>query len=210
MNDASSVSERSVAPSVEINPQQSVDSLFDKTLDVTLWEPTRPPQALGELLDSRYMLPLLFPTNPRLLAALPGKEMLLDDSKRFSLQSLSSSSDKSTSRGSDTPASLAWKLRNRKVREVGIGTLQWVDGIRSASRWGRPVAHDYEPESEDDHLPPQTTEDQEEDATELTIHVNTHITPLTRKPSGRSKGRPSMGETTPIDASFDTRIANPR
>lgn len=205
MNDASSVSEPSIAPSVEINPQQSVDSLFDKTFDVTLWEPTRPPQALGELLDSRYMLPLLFPTNPRLLAALPGKKLLLDDSKRFSLQSLSSNSDKSTSRGSDTPTSLAWKLRNRKVREVGIGTLQWVDGIRSASRWGRPVAHDYEPEGEGDHL-----DDQKQDATESAIHVNIHITPLTRKPSGRSKGRPSMGETTPIDASFDTRITNPR
>ena len=150
------------------------------------------------------MLPLLFPTNPRLLAALPGKKILLDDSKRFSFQSLSSSSDKSTSRGSDTPASLAWKLRNRKVREVGIGTLQWVDGIRAASRWGQLVAHDYEPEGEDDHLRPQTTEDGEQDATEPTIRINTHITPLTRKPSGRSKGRPSMGETTPIDASFDT------
>jgi len=207
MNDASSVSEASIAPSVETNLQQSVDSLFDKTIDVTLWEPTRPPQALGELLDSRYMLPLLFPTNPRLLAALPDKKILLDDSKRFSLQSISSSSDKSTN---DAPTSLAWKLRNRKVREVGIGTLRWVDGIRSASRWGRPVMHDYESEGEDDHLHPQTTEDQEQDATETTIQINTHITPLTRKPSGRSKGRPSMGETTPIDASFNNRINNPR
>ncbi|KIM48286.1 hypothetical protein M413DRAFT_62585 [Hebeloma cylindrosporum] len=210
MNDASSVSEPSIAPSVEVSPQQSVDSLFDKTFDVTLWEPTRPPKALGELLDSRYMLPLLFPTNPRLLAALPGKKIFLDGSKRFSLQSLSSNSDKSSNRGSDPPTSLAWKLRNRKVREVGIDTLQWVDGIRSASRWGRPVAQDYEPEGEDDHLRPQASEDEEQDAAESTIQLNTHITHLTRKPSGRSKGRQSMGETTPIDASFDTRITNPR
>jgi len=202
MNDASSVSEPSIAPSVEIKPQQSIDSLFDKTFDVNLWEPTRSPQALGELLDSRYMLPLLFPTDPRLLAALPGKRMLLDDSKGFSLQSLSSS--RSLSRGSNTPTSLAWKLRNRKVREVGIDTLQWVDGIRSASRWGQPLEHDYELEDEDGSQRQQATAEPDDD--EFTIQINTHVTPLTRKPSGRSKGRPSMGETTPIDASFDTRL----
>jgi hypothetical protein len=199
-----------MAPSVELKPQQTIDSLFDKTFDVNLWEPTRSPQALGELLDSRHMLPLLFPTDPRLLAALPETRTLLDDSKRFSLPSISSISDRSFGRGSNTPTSLPWKLRNRKVREVGIGTLQWVDGIRSASRWGRPVEYDYEPEDEDGFLRPQATAEKDEDDTEFTMQINTHITPLTRKPSGRSKGRPSMGETTPIDASFDTHVTNPR
>ncbi|KAF8971413.1 DIL domain-containing protein [Flammula alnicola] len=209
VNDASSVTgdTPSIAPSVDSHsPQQSIDTLFDKTSDISTWEPVRPPQALGELLDSRYMLPLLFPSDPRLLAALPGKTAVLDDNKRASMQSFHSSSDKSSGRASVTSVPLPWISRNRKVREVGVGTLQWVDGIRSASRWGRPVAPDYDPEDEDGALHPFSQEEAED---ESTIQVNTHITPLTRRPSGRAKGRLSMGETTPIDGSFDIHHTSP-
>ncbi|KAF8202842.1 DIL domain-containing protein [Pholiota molesta] len=204
MNDASSISgdTTSLAPSsVESpSPQQSIDTLFDRTTDISLWEPIRPPQALGELLDSRYMMPLLFPSDPRLLSAVPGKRAIFDDNKRVSMQSFSSGSNKSTG-GSHTQAiPFPWVSKNRKVRKVDIETLQWVDGIRSASRWGRSVAPDYEPEDEDGPLQPSYADDADGDPT---IKINTHITPFTRKPSGRAKSRPSVGDTTPIDASFD-------
>ncbi|KAF9481033.1 hypothetical protein BDN70DRAFT_804202 [Pholiota conissans] len=206
MNDASSVSgdAPSIVSSLETTSQLSIDTLFDRTTDVSHWEPIHPPQALGELLDSRYMMPLLFPSDPRLLSAVPGKKAIFDDGKRISLQSFSSSSDKSIGRSTVPSVSLPWVSRNRKVRKVDVGTLQWVDGIRSASRWGRPVAPDYDPEDEDGPLRPPSAMSTVDADGDPTIKINTHITPFTRKPSGRAKPRQSMGETTPVDASFDT------
>ncbi|CAA7258656.1 unnamed protein product [Cyclocybe aegerita] len=206
-NDAASVNERTpsiISSSEAASPQHSIDILFDKSFDKSSWEPVRPPQALGELLDSRYMLPLLFPSDPRLLAALPGKPDFLEDTKRTSIQNSSSNSDNGSSRGSTTGKPMSWRSRNRKVREVGIATLQWVDGVRSASRWGRPVAHEYDPDEDEDR---RTSVSEGRGEEESTMRINTHVTPLTRKPSGRTKGRQSMGETTPIDGSFDSRIS---
>ncbi|KDR84897.1 hypothetical protein GALMADRAFT_233353 [Galerina marginata CBS 339.88] len=195
----------SVLPSIEItSSQQNIDILFDKTMDIASWEPVRPPQALGELLDSRYMLPLLFPSDPRLLSALPRKKQILEDTKRVSSQGFASNLGQSSGHGSRGATPLPWVSKNRKLRQVGIGTLQWVDGVRSAARWGRPVAPDYEPEDED--LSPASYPPDELEGGELPMRVNTHVTPLTRKPSGRAKGRTSMGETTPVDGSFETRI----
>ncbi|PPQ92673.1 hypothetical protein CVT25_013980 [Psilocybe cyanescens] len=210
VNDAGSGSAApSIAPSVEaLSPQQSIDVLFDKTADISLWDPVRPPQALGELLDSRHMLPLLFPSDPRLLAALPGKKTMLEENKRESVQSLSLNSNSEHSQSLTDATPLPWISRNRKVREVSIGTLQWVDGVRSAARWGRPVAHDYEPEEQDVSPPSFLPEDPGDD--ESSTGANTHATPLTRKPSGRTKGRQSMGETTPIETSFDAHISGSR
>ena len=210
INDAASVSgdTTSIAPSSmdAISPQQSIDTLFDRTADISLWEPVRPPQALGELMDSRYMMPLLFPSDPRLLSAMPGKKAMFNDQKRTSLQTLSSSSENSSGHGQGHAPStpLPWVSRNRKIRKVNVGTLQWVDGIRSASRWGRPVAADYEPGDEADPSSPEDVNDPDP-----TIKTNIHLTHLTRKPSGRATGkaRPSADETTPVDGSFDLHHA---
>ncbi|KAF4623925.1 hypothetical protein D9613_001725 [Agrocybe pediades] len=202
-NDAASISGQSpsITPSTEaLSPQQSIDVLFDKTADILLWEPIRPPQALGELMDSRHMLPLLFPSDPKLLGAFPSKKIVFEDTKRMSRQSFSSNSDHSSGR-SGSSNTFSWVSRNRKVREVGASTLQWVDGIRSASRWGRPVAPDYEEDA--DGSPLSYSRDDFEEGSDPTMKIATHVTPLTRKPSGRAKTRPSMGETTPIDTSFN-------
>ena len=153
------------------------------------------------------MLPLLFPSNPRLLAALPGKIIQPEDAKRTSLRSSKLDSDKSPSH-TNTLEPFSWRSRNRKVRKTGIEILQWVDGIRSASRWGRSLAHDFEVGNEEGH---STYPTEEPEGDEPTIRVNAHITPLTRKPSGRAKGRLSMSETTPttpIKGGFDTSLSS--
>ena len=153
------------------------------------------------------MLPLLFPSNPRLLAALPGVMNHPENAKRTPLRSPKSDSDRSSSH-TNAPEPFSWRSRNRNVRKIGIEILQWVDGIRSASRWGRSLVHDFEVGNEEVHST-YPTEEQEDD--EPTIRINAHITPLTRKPSGRAKGRLSMSETTPIIGSFDTSLSsNPR
>jgi hypothetical protein len=50
---------------------------------------------------------------------------------------------------------------------------------------------------------PDDDEMQNAELEEGVLTVETHITPLTRKPSGRSKGRPSQGaeaeEITPVE-----------
>ena len=147
------------------------------------------------------MLPLLFPSDPRLLAALPGEIIYPED--RTSLRSPNSDSDKSSNH-TNAPEPFSWRSRNRNIRKVGIEILQWVDGVRSASRWGRSLVHDFEVGNEDHSTYP--TEEPEDD--EPTIRINAHIAPLTRKPSGRAKGRLSMSETTPIIGSFDTNLSS--
>lgn len=116
------------------------------------------------------------------------------------MQSSRSNPDKRSDH-TNAPEPFYWRSRNRKVREVGIEILQWVDGVRSASRWGRSIVHEGEEESK---FSTYATEELEGD--DSTIKVNTHITPLTRKPSGRAKGRLSTSETTPINSSFDKSL----
>lgn len=147
------------------------------------------------------MLPLLFPSNPRLLAALPGEITQPEDAKRTSLRSPKSDLDKS----SNAPEPFSWRSRNRNVRNIGIEVLQWVDGVRSASRWGRSLAHDFEVGNEEGH---STYPTEEPDGDEPTIRINADIAPLTRKPSGRAKGRLSMSESTPINGTFDTSLSS--
>lgn len=164
--------------------------LFDRMQEKSAWEPAKAPQVLGELLDSRYMLPLLLPSDPRMLAASPGKHPFPGaEEKRRSAQL--AAEGRSASRASaGSRGSMAWRSKSHKVREIGVEALQCVDGIWSASRWGM-VA---EPHDDSDAVPRNDSfsDDGQDDYDSETI-VN-HITPLTRKPSGRSKGRPSMGE----------------
>lgn len=177
-----------------IASQNNIDTLFE---DQTTWEPPKPPQVLGELLDSRYMLPLLFPSDPRMLAVLPGKMTIHDDDRKSSPvhtpDSRSASRASALSRGS-----VHWRSRNRKLREVGVSTLKWVDGSASISRWVRPVPDD---EDEDPSSQYRDPDDAEQGDNHLKLQIDIHNTPLTRQPSGRSKGRPSIGEdqTTPIE-----------
>jgi len=188
MNDAESVQALSTAAE-GLSANQSIDVLFDKMSNRS-WEPIRPPQALGELLDSRFMIPLLFPSNPRLLAALPGKRFRGD--KRISMQSLSSNLDKVSIR-STTDLPSPWRCRNRKVREVGVRTLRWIDGANSAARWERPLAHDHE------------HEDETEKGADLVNGRHPNAAPLTQRPSAlRAKARQSIGpgDITQIDGSF--------
>lgn len=168
--------------------------LFDRTQGKSAWEPARPPEALGELLDSRYMLPLLFPTDPRMLAASPGKLPSTPNERKKSV--MSPVPDHNNRPRSVTPASagsrgaLEWRLRGRRLRDVNAGTLRWVDGIGFTSRWGRAM------EVEDDDAEADATSD---DSSGSLVYRQgpaalQHATPLTRKPSSRIRtGRTSMG-----------------
>ncbi|KAF7347902.1 hypothetical protein MVEN_01548100 [Mycena venus] len=186
----------SIASSEGSAGQHGIDMLFEKTQEKSAWEPVKPPQVLGELLDSRHMLPLVFPSDPRMLSALPGKLIFPDDKPPHT--PVPTSDSRSSSRASEgNRGAMPWRSRDRTLRQVGVGTLQWVDGIRSAARWGKLMNPDTD--VEEDEMEGGGDGGRQEG--ELT--VDTHITSFTRKPSGRSKGRPSQGgeaeEITPVE-----------
>lgn len=118
---------------------------------------------------------------------------------------------------------MSWRCRNRKIRDIGVGALQRIDGAVSAARWGRPV----DPRFTDDDDEEAENESNGSVKAEKTLHPSysaddlhkiveeeetakintTPFTPLTRKPSahasvfghGGRRGRSSIGETTPVE-----------
>jgi len=87
---------------------------------------------------------------------------------------------------------MAWRSKSRKIRVIGVEALQFVDGVRSASRWSMAIEA-MDNDSEHDVHPNESVSDEGPGGCGRDAIVS-RITPLTRKPSGRSKGRPSMGE----------------
>ena len=183
----------------DVSTFQSIDVLFDRTFDKSLWEPARPPQALGELLDSRFMIPLLFPSDPRLLAALPGKRIALKDDKR--LMQTSTQSDKSLNKNGTPCLNLSWRSRNRKIRDIDAQLLRWVDGANSAAKWGRSLLQEYEEDGHNRAVILDLRNVHENGGSDAILH-DTHefqAAPLTRRPSGRAKARYSISDINSID-----------
>ena len=195
--------------------QRNIDLLFDHDQDATAWEPARPPDVLGEFLDSRYMLPLLLPSDPRMLSASPKPPAPRDDAGRGAGR-LSNGHARSESRASRrSSGSLPWQMRTRRLREVGADTLQWVDGAVASARWTRPVAVEIDEEDEEDstdedgdelrslayQYPEDAASAQDEDGDgDLTITTETRrVTPLTAKPSLRRGRTNTSAGITPVE-----------
>ncbi|CAE6534475.1 unnamed protein product [Rhizoctonia solani] len=120
--------------------QQQIDALFDRDRSKSEWLPAAVPEPLGELLDSRHMLPLILPTDPILLSAMPmkyarGKQDTTDSEGR----PLSRASQAS----SGATDALAWRTRLSAVRDVRVNLLDIVDyGWFSERRWSTKVYQD--------------------------------------------------------------------
>lgn len=169
-----------------IAAQKSVDMLFDRLRGKSSWEPVKPPEVLGEFLDSRHMLPLFFPSDPRMLAALPGKLPKSAGETKHSSKGSGSAGAIPASVGNRGP--LDWTMGEKRVRDVGVGLLAWVDGVAYTSRWTRPIEVEPGDEAELIHDSPRPDDD-------LTLNPNTpaplgRIAPLTRRKSSR-RGRSS-------------------
>ncbi|TFL06741.1 DIL domain-containing protein [Pterulicium gracile] len=170
--------------------QQGIDLLFDREQDGSAWEPVQPPQVLGELLDSRYMLPLAFPSDSRLLAALPVSDLLAQDDPLKTATPDFRSFSRASSR---IRGAMSWKSRTKRVREISAGALKWVDGAASASRWERQLPPDDEDEQEDDARALESPDDYESGEGLQRPEIIDRSAPLTRKPSARTKTRASYG-----------------
>ncbi|KAI5123625.1 hypothetical protein M0805_003439 [Coniferiporia weirii] len=121
--------------------QNSIDLLFDRTLTKPTWSPQQPPEVLGELLESRYMLPLQLPSDPRMLAAVMGRK--IDSENTFSTNlSVPHFSAKESVRSLSRARSgsiriLEWVTRSRQMRHVRIEMLDCLDGSAGSGRWTR-------------------------------------------------------------------------
>ena len=125
-----------------------------------------------------------------MLAARPGKASLPEECT----QSPHFAESRSSSRAS-IDRSLSWQLNCRKLREVGLKSLQRLDGARRTAEWGKTTGYEEDGEpQEHHHLPSRQPEDDEKEAD---LSINTHYTPLTRKTSTKGRGRLSV-ETTPV------------
>lgn len=131
---ASAVSERSES-------FRDIDSLFYRKQGRVKWYSPRTPDVLGELQDSRYMLPLIFPNDPKLLSAIsPARKRI---SKRAVTQNSAAAIveqerdwSRAPSRASSVDRkSVPWKSRSRQLRSIGIETLEWVDNVRGQGKW---------------------------------------------------------------------------
>jgi hypothetical protein len=169
--------------------QNSIDMLFDRSRSQSEWESAKPPQVLGELLDSRHMLPLFLPSDPRILSATPAKQAVTgygDQANGQPSTHARSGSQASTVDGGP----MKWRCRSRSVRNVKFETLRWVDRFRTKPQTlPLPVPEEYE-----ETYPSTPLSD---DVGELHIntdvpHAVSHGTPLTKRPSARSRGRHSL------------------
>lgn len=179
--------------------RHGIDPLFNRSFDKSTWEPPRAPQVLGELLDSRHMLPLFLPSDPRRLSATSDKTHVAEYAKRLA----SSRLDAHSTSHASTQGPMGWKCRSCKVRNVSIQTLRWIDRLKPPSSWGRSTGL-HHAHYGDDELSSPISETEG-------LHIDTNVpratsqsTPLTRKPSARSRGhRLSLGgdQLSPLLAS---------
>ena len=170
------------------NTSHNIDLLFDREQDAASWEPVRPPEVLGELLDSRYMLPLLLPSDPVMLSATPKMPSFWWDEDVANGISDSRSASRASKRSAE---SLPWQTMTKRLRDTGLNVLQWVDGAGSHTRWARQVDMQVQEEDEyRDEKSPLGSDAQESDIPPTS--AVRRVTPLTRKPSLRSKGRASI------------------
>ncbi|KAF8527881.1 hypothetical protein BU17DRAFT_73568 [Hysterangium stoloniferum] len=211
-SDASSRAPSISTMSEQSSAQHNIDLLFSRDREHGEWTPPRPPEALGELRDSRYMLPLVFPSDPQFLSAVACGEKRR--SKRESLLPTPNGNgaggtfafrekvreERSSSR--TRRGNMTWKLRGRKLRTIGIETLEWVDGVRGQGRWngvenGRSLVVDNSDDDDDDD------NDEGHDKVPYNRHHWVAAKTLTKKPRKSSFSRRrnveaegSLGEET--------------
>ncbi|TDL28514.1 hypothetical protein BD410DRAFT_893510 [Rickenella mellea] len=200
--------------SQDSSAQRNIDLLFDRTRNKSEWTPAQPPEVLGELLDSRYMLPLLFPSDPRLLSAkaISSGELERETRGNTHLTPPINKEGRSASRASlGFRGSMKWRSRSKQLREVGLEILQRVDGSEAVARWTQ-----QQPNGDNEEEDVDKSGSQSESGSALEFshpHVH-HSVPFTRKPSSRShtrrttsNGGDGLSPVTPTEMKYiDTQI----
>ncbi|WWC95155.1 hypothetical protein V866_002009 [Kwoniella sp. B9012] len=115
-----------------IDDSTPIDALFDGSTALGEFVPQSAPECLGELLDSRYMLPFVLPNDNTYLIASPPRDaayrnLLLPASPFISDGSGSSRPPSRSSFSSSRP--MGWSLpKQRKLRELPMDFFEWLKG----------------------------------------------------------------------------------
>ncbi|OCF34276.1 hypothetical protein I316_04230 [Kwoniella heveanensis BCC8398] len=123
-----------------IDESSPVDALFDGTTSLADFTPESAPECLGELLDSRYMLPFLLPEDNAYLIATPPSDAayrnLLPASPFISDGSRTSRPPSRSSFSSSRP--MVWALpKQRKLRELPPDFFAWLKDQETEHRLQR-------------------------------------------------------------------------
>jgi hypothetical protein len=109
---------QSLAPSsieIERQMQRGIDQLFDPDSNPSEWLPPKPPPILGELMESRHMLPLVFPSDSQMLRTVP-----LDPQEI---------AERNQEPNTPTPLkTLPYRLLRLDLRAVELQVIELVDG----------------------------------------------------------------------------------
>jgi hypothetical protein len=179
-----------------LSARHNIDLLFDREEDTISWEPVRPPEVLGEFLDSPYMLPLLLPSDPVMLSAMPTMPVFWQNENMVNGMVDSRCPSRT---GKRSAGSIPWRTMTKHLRDTSLNILRWVDGAGSYARWVHRIDMEGNEEEYDGETLPSNPvdigEDQENDSPPAS--GVRRVTPLTQRPSLRTKGRAS----SPIDRS---------
>lgn len=107
--------------------QHSIDKLFDTSSDMSDWLPPKPPPVLGELLESRYMLPLVLPSDPQFLCAI-SEEYEFADGVAFLQGDERGHHSTYSPNASPRIRKMRFRMMPCKLNSVTLQTLSLVDG----------------------------------------------------------------------------------
>jgi len=121
----------------------SIDSLLDGTTHLAEWTPQSAPECLGELLDNRFMIPFVLPTDPEYLVAMPPFDIAFHALASHSpfITDDSSNSSRPASRSSwSSSRPLGFRLpSHRGIRRLPRDFFSWLKDKEAEHRLRRDV-----------------------------------------------------------------------
>jgi hypothetical protein len=125
------------------NAGTSIDSLLDGTTHLAEWTPQSAPECLGELLDNRFMIPFVLPTDPEYLVAMPPFDIAFHALASHSpfITDDSSNSSRLASRSSwSSSRPLGFRLpSHRGIRRLPRDFFSWLKDKEAEHRLRRDV-----------------------------------------------------------------------
>jgi hypothetical protein len=122
---------------------RSIDSLFDGTTHLAEWTPQSAPESVGELLDNRFMIPFILPTDPEYLVAMPPFDIAfqaLSSGSPFISDNGSSSSRPASRSSWSSSRPLGFRLpSHRAIRRLPQDFFSWLKDKEAESRLRRDV-----------------------------------------------------------------------
>ena len=119
----------------------SIDDLFDGSTQLSEWIPESPPECLGELLDSRFMIPFTLPSDPEHLVATPPFDMafkMLAPNTPFITDDPSGMSRPASRASYSSSRPLAFRIPDPgALRRLPLGFFSWLKNQEAEHRLKR-------------------------------------------------------------------------